>query len=148
MTVDRISAGVKHGHLRLLVQQGLTTPNLNCQCIRCREVGITYLKNGESPNLEQVQLKRVDYEGSGGTDIFLSFEDPEHDILIGYVRLRIPAEKAHRPEIARQNAAIIRELHVFGLTVPVGDRLAGAFQHKGYGSKLVAEAERICHEEY
>jgi len=146
--VDGISDGVKHGNLRQLVQRELTRRGMKCQCIRCREVGISYLRNGETPDTERVQLKRVDYEGSGGTDIFLSFEDPEHDILIGYVRLRIPAEKAHRPEIARQNAAIIRELHVFGLTVPVGDRLAGAFQHKGYGSKLVAEAERICHEEY
>jgi elongator complex protein 3 len=68
--------------------------------------------------------------------------------LVGYVRIRIPTEKAHRPEIAHQNTAIIRELHVFGQTVPVGDRLAGAFQHKGYGSKLLAEAERISCEEY
>ena len=102
----------------------------------------------ESPDVEQIQLERVDYEGSGGTDIFLSLEDSEHDILVGYVRVRIPTEKAHRPEIAEQNTGIIRELHVFGQTVPVGDRLASAFQHKGYGSKLLAEAERISREEY
>src|SRR6266704_3175616 len=146
--VDGIADGVKHGNLRQLVQQELTNQNMKCHCIRCREVGITYLKNGESPDMEQVQLKRVDYCGSGGTDIFLSFEDPEHDILVGYVRIRIPAENAHRPEIARQNSSIIRELHIFGQTVPVGDRLAGAFQHKGYGSRLLAEAERISREEY
>jgi elongator complex protein 3 len=121
---------------------------MKCQCIRCREVGISCLRNGENPDLEQVELRRLDYEGSGGTDIFLSFEDSEHDLLVGYVRIRIPTEKAHRPEIAGQNTAIIRELHVFGQTVPVGDRLAGAFQHKGYGSRLLAEAERISREEY
>jgi elongator complex protein 3 len=145
---DGIADGVKRGNLRQLVEQELTHRGMRCHCIRCREVGITYLKNGETPDLERVQLERVDYNGSGGTDIFLSFEDPEHDILVGYVRVRIPAEKAHRPEIAEQNAAIIRELHVFGQTVPVGDRLAGAFQHKGFGSKLLAEAERISGEEY
>src|SRR5467141_1440887 len=146
--VDGISDGVKHGNLRQLVEHELTNRNMKCHCIRCREVGITYLKNGETPDTEQVQLKRVDYRGSGGTDIFLSFEDPEHDILVGYVRIRIPAENAHRPEITFQDTAIIRELHVFGQTVPVGDRLAGAFQHKGYGSKLLAEAELISREEY
>src|SRR6266567_4162664 len=146
--VDGIADGVKHGNLRQLVQQELTNRNMRCHCIRCREVGIAYLKNGESPDLEQVQLKKVNYDGSGGTDIFLSFEDPEHDILVGYVRVRIPTENAHRPEIAQQNTAIIRELHVFGQTVPVGDRLAGAFQHRGYGSKLLAEAERVSREEY
>jgi elongator complex protein 3 len=146
--VDGISDGVKHGNLRQLVQQELARRNMKCKCIRCREAGITYLKNGQIPDMDRVQLNRVDYEGSGGTDIFLSFEDLEHDILVGYVRVRIPNEKAHRPEIAQQNAAIIRELHVFGQTVPVGDRLVGAFQHKGYGSKLLAEAERISGEEY
>ncbi|HMB66983.1 MAG TPA: tRNA uridine(34) 5-carboxymethylaminomethyl modification radical SAM/GNAT enzyme Elp3 [Candidatus Bathyarchaeia archaeon] len=146
--VDGIADGVKHGNLRQLVEHELTNRNKRCHCIRCREVGITYLKNGASPDLERVELKRLDYEGSGGTDIFLSIEDPEHDILVGYVRIRIPTEKAHRPEVAHQNTAIIRELHVFGQTVPVGDRLSGAFQHKGYGSKLLAEAERISREEY
>ena len=146
--IDGISDGVKHGNLRQLVQQELAHRGQRCQCIRCREVGISYLRNGGGPDLEQVQLKRVDYEGSGGTDIFLSFEDSEHDILVGYVRVRMPTEKAHRPEIAHQNTAITRELHIFGQTVPVGDRLAGGFQHKGYGSKLLAEAERISREEY
>jgi elongator complex protein 3 len=145
---DGIADGVKHGNLRQLVQEELTRRDMKCECIRCREVGITFLKNGASPDLEQVQFERVNYEGSGGTDIFLSFEDRERDILVGYVRVRIPTENAHRPEIAGQDAAIIRELHVFGQIVPVGNRLAGAFQHKGYGSKLLAEAERISSQEY
>ncbi len=146
--VDGIADGVKHGNLRQLVQQELTRRDMKCECIRCREVGIHFLNSGESPDLEQIRLQRVDYEGSGGTDIFLSFEDLKNDILVGYVRLRIPTEKAHRPEIAGQDVAIVRELRVFGQTVPVGERLAGAFQHKGYGSKLLTEAERIATEEH
>src|SRR5712692_3625689 len=146
--VDGIAEGVKHGNLRQLVQEELTRRDMKCECIRCREVGITFLKNGASPDLEQVQLERVNYEGSGGTDIFLSFEDRERDILVGYVRVRIPTENPPRPEIAGQDAAIIGELRVFGQIVPVGNRLAGAFQHKGYGSKLLAEAERISSQEY
>jgi elongator complex protein 3 len=146
--MDGISDGVKHGNLRQLVEQELTHRGMRCQCIRCREVGIRYLKNGGSPDPKQVQLERVDYEGSGGTDVFLSFEDTVRDILVGYIRLRIPGENAHRAEVAGQNAAIIRELHVFGQTVPVGDRIDGAFQHKGFGSKLLTEAERIATEEH
>src|SRR2546428_315717 len=146
--VDGIADGVKHGNLRQLVQEELTRRGMKCECIRCREAGIHFLIRGERPDLEQVRLQRINYEGSGGTDNFLSFEDHESDILVGDIRLRIPTKKAHRPEIAEQNTAIIRELHVFGQTVPVGDRLAGAFQHKGYGSKLLAEAERISREQY
>jgi elongator complex protein 3 len=146
--IDGISDGVKHGNLRQLVEQELENRGLKCQCIRCREVGITYLKNGQTPALDRVELERINYDGSGGTDLFLSFEDPAQDLLLGYVRLRLPSDGAHRPEIARQDCAIIRELHVFGQTVPVGNRLEGAIQHKGYGSRLLAEAERIATEEY
>jgi elongator complex protein 3 len=39
-------------------------------------------------------------------------------------------------------------LHVFGQIVPVGGRLEGAFQHHGYGSRLLREAERVASEEY
>ena len=92
---------------------------------------------------------RTDYEASGGTELFLSYENPESDILVGYVRLRIPSENAHRIEIKGKQAGLIRELHVFGQTVPVGDRPGvKGYQHKGYGSKLLQEAERIANEEY
>lgn len=146
--IDGIADGVKHGNLRQLVQQELESRALKCQCIRCREAGIVYLKNKQTPDLERVKLERLDYEGSSGTDIFLSFEDPDQDLLLGYIRLRIPSERAHRTEIVGKDCAIIRELHVFGQTVPVGNRLEGAIQHKGYGSRLLAEAELISREEF
>jgi len=37
---------------------------------------------------------------------------------------------------------------VYGELVPVGQHLAGAWQHRGYGGILLAEAERITREEY
>jgi len=44
--------------------------------------------------------------------------------------------------------SIVRELHVYGPLVPVGKHLAKAWQHKGYGGVLLAEAERITMEDY
>jgi len=146
--VDGIADGVKHGNLRQLVERELSDRGLKCGCIRCREAGITLLKEGRTPDLDNVRLQRIEYEGSGGIDVFLSFEDPDSNILVGYIRVRIPSERADRPEISNQNCGIIRELHVFGQTVPVGDRMVGALQHKGYGSRLLHEAERIFREEY
>lgn len=145
---DGISDGVKYGNLRQLVQDELSNRGLRCRCIRCREVGHASLKRNLEPDPENLKLKRASYQASGGAETFLSFEDSQKDILIGYLRLRIPSESPHRPEIARQNAAIVRELHVFGRTVPVGDRVEGAFQHRGYGSRLLQEAERVAAEEY
>jgi elongator complex protein 3 len=75
-------------------------------------------------------------------------EEPESDVLIGYLRLRVPSEEAHRSEIKAARCSIVRELHVYGALVPVGKRLADAWQHKGYGSVLLANAERISREDY
>src|SRR3989337_521301 len=116
--------------------------------MRCREVGHAYLKEKLRPNTDHVELNKTVHEGSGGTEVFLSFEDVTQGLLIGYLRLRIPGEWAHRPEIAGQNAAIVRALHGLEQTVPVGNRIEVAFQHKGYGSSLLSEAERVAVEEY
>ncbi len=145
---DGISDGVKDGNLRQLVQRELAKQGTRCRCIRCREAGHAYLRDQSKPDPDKVLLNRTTYEGSGGTDIFLSFEDSLQDILVGYVRVRIPSATAHRPEIGGQDTAIIRELHVFGQTVPVGGRVEAAFQHKGFGSQLLKEAERVALEEY
>ena len=57
--------------------------------------------------------------------------------------MRIPSDKAHRKEII-ENTAIIRELHVYGQVVPIGERDAKSWQHKGIGIRLMREAERIA----
>lgn len=141
-----IDAGVRKSNLRQLVEQRLGKQR--CRCVRCREVGHRVIKEKIIPDRTNIQVQTLDYKASEGTEIFISAEDPVNDVLIGYLRLRIPSEKAHRPEIMRQNASIIRELHIYGPVVPVGTRLADAWQHKGYGGILVAEAERISREQY
>jgi elongator complex protein 3 len=98
--------------------------------------------------LEKVKILSTRYEASEGEEIFISAEDPENNVLIGYLRLRVPSAKAHRPEIAAVPSAIVRELHVYGPLVPVGKRSAKAWQHKGYGSILLSEAERVAREDY
>ena len=142
-----IDAGVRKSNLRQLVEQRLGRKR-RCRCVRCREVGHRMIKDGIRPDRKNIQVQALDYKASEGTEIFVSVEDPVNDILIGYLRLRIPSEKASRPEIKDQNASIIRELHIYGPVVPVGTHLAEAWQHKGYGGILVTEAERISSEQY
>jgi elongator complex protein 3 len=44
---------------------------------------------------------------------------------------------------------LVRELHVYGELVPVGESAREcAWQHRGLGSALLAEAEKISKEEY
>ena len=143
-----IVAGVNRSNLRQLVQKRLEVEGVRCRCIRCREVGHRMLKDGVEPDPDKIRILIRREEASEGEEIFISAEDVENDVLIGYLRLRVPSEKAHRPEINKFPCTIVRELHVYGELVPVGQHLAGAWQHRGYGGILLAEAERITREEY
>jgi elongator complex protein 3 len=143
-----IIAGVKNSNLRQIVQEKLTEINERCNCIRCREVGHRIMHDRVTPDFNNANVASLNYEASEGKEIFISVEDTKNDALIGYLRLRVPSSKAHRTEIKTEASAIVRELHVLGPLVPVGKHLAGAWQHKGYGSILLSEAERIAREDY
>src|SRR3989441_2839084 len=75
--VDGIADGVKNGNLRQLVQEELGRQGVKCRCIRCREVGQHIMRNGSNPRIDDVNIQQTAYEASGGTEVFLSFEDPE-----------------------------------------------------------------------
>ena len=143
-----IIAGVDKSNLRQLVQQKLAEHNTQCTCIRCREVGHRKTADNITPNIDNIEILTTHYPASEGQEIFISAEDPKNNILIGYLRLRIPSPRAHRPEITTLPSAIVRELHVYGPLVPVGKRSSKAWQHKGYGTILLREAERLAQENY
>lgn len=66
---------------------------------------------------------------NGGWETFLSYEDPEQDILIGLLRLRRCSPESFRPEL-KGGASIVRELHVYGSVVPISSRDPSKFQHQ------------------
>jgi elongator complex protein 3 len=141
--------GVKRGDLRVLVQERLRQEGARCRCIRCREVGHVYYKLGVEPALDDIELVVERYRASGGEELFLSFEDTKRDILIGLLRLREPSPVAHRPELKTERSMLVRELHVYGPLVKVGaDAGAKEWQHRGWGERLMYEAERISREEF
>jgi elongator complex protein 3 len=139
-----ILAGVKKSDLRELVQSKLKAKGTRCQCIRCREVGHRLAVDHINPDLEKVKILTQHYEASEGQEFFISVEDPENNVLLGYLRMRVPSAKAHRPEITALPSAIVRELHVYGQLVPVGKHSEVDWQHKGYGQILLKEAERLA----
>ena len=105
--------------------------------IRYREIG---RQNGEI-NLD-AELKRTDYDSSDGKEIFLEFVNKE-DNLFGLLRLRFPSEDVFVEEL--KDAAIVRELHVYGQALKLGE-IAKNSQHRGLGKKLMEEAEKISKE--
>ena len=145
--VQYVAAGPKIGNLRQVLFNIMKKKKIKCNEIRCREIGHYILRHRESPKKMEVKLKRLTYEASNGIEVFLSFEDIRNDLIIGFLRLRIPSEYAHRWEVDSKTA-IIRELHIYGPEVPIGAVDESGWQHKGYGTKLLREAEKIALEKY
>jgi len=121
--------------LRGIVKERMKQKGTACRCIRCREYGHRVMGGRETG---EPQLVRTDYEASGGTEIFLSFEDTD-ETLFGLLRLRLQEASP---------AAVVRELHVYGPEVPLRRQDAMAAQHKGLGKSLLREAERIARDEF
>jgi len=133
---DKIIFGAaKISNLRQVLIQKAKREGWSCKCIRCREV-----KEGYDPK-EKIFLFRQDYEASNGREIFLSFENKERTKLYSLLRLRINS----------QNTAIIRELHTYGQQLPFIHSFPKSIvspQHKGWGKKLIKEAEKITEKEF
>ena len=132
-----IAAGIKATNLRQMVQDFMAEKGWKCRCIRCREAGLLEKKGGKA-DFDSAELKRTDYEASHGKEIFLSFEDEANDALFGFLRLR----QSSNGETG------VRELHVYGESLPIGARKKGAIQHRKIGERLLREAEKISREEF
>ena len=139
-----IVGGLKDS-LREVVKQRMKAAGIECKCIRCREYGHRTQEGWETGKPRMV---RMDYEASGGKEIFLSFED-ERETLFGLLRLRIQSKPIARlGQKIDGNFALIRELHIYGPEVPLTKQKEGAVQHKGLGKALLGEAERIASDEF
>jgi elongator complex protein 3 len=162
-----IQAGNKITNLREALQDELAKHDERCVCLRCRE--IFRQRDKLDPTVEP-QIFVDEYETAGGTEYFITFEDPKRIAVYGFLRLRIPeimsemdfpmtgevgmsVEELMRvnkqlydlmPEL--QYAAFVRELHVYGQLVKIGKKNELAAQHKGYGKRLMQKAEEIVQE--
>ena len=94
-------------------------------------------------NLELRQDDLI-YQVGGTEEHFLSYNTPD-DKLAGFLRLSLPGPGS--PEsglVDLKNAAIIREVHIYGQSLPVGAEASGAAQHAGLGKHLIRWAEQIA----
>jgi elongator complex protein 3 len=128
-----IVAGNKMSNLRQILQQ----KKVKCRCIRCREPHEKIAK--------KLKLFRQNYSASGGEETFLSYEDSQRKNIYAFLRIRI-TNNWTLPTL--RNSALIRELHTYGLVVPLKSKTKKAVQHKGLGKKLMEEAEKIAKKEF
>ena len=130
--------GNRRTSLRQDVQEEMKRRGTKCQCVRCREV------RGKSVSIESLKLDDLVYQAGAAEEHFISYVTPE-DKLAGFVRLSLPKENSPQTEISDvDGAALIREVHVYGQSLPVGAEKDGAAQHVGLGTRLLEEAERIA----
>src|SRR5690606_25578092 len=152
---DEIESGTRVSNIRQILEERLKKEGAPARDIRYREIG-----NAEF-NMEDVQLVVREYEASEGREVFLSYEDLQQDKLIALLRLRFNEKRITNNEQQGhfidelKGAAIIREVHVYGKQVAIRkdhkdredryDRKDGK-QHKGWGARLMADAERMAKE--
>jgi elongator complex protein 3 len=127
--------GVDKNNLRQLVEIKMQEKGYTLNDIKAREIGRNKI-------VEPITFETIKYESSDSIDYFISLVDA-NDKLLGFTRLRLISD-VHRQEFTKKSA-IIRELHVYGEAVAIGD--LGQRQHRGFGRKLMAEAERIAKSE-
>ena len=132
--------GNKRTSLRQDIQLELSRRGEICQCIRCREV------RGQEIDTTNLELNDLVYFSNGCEEHFLSYDTPD-DHLAGFLRLSLPGPAAVNTGIKDlEQAAIIREVHIYGESLPVGQEKKGAAQHAGLGTALLLEGEKIAAE--
>ncbi len=120
---ESIVAGNRITNLR----QVMKDRGVQCSCIRCREA--------KDQPITNYSLNVIEYLSSGGHEYFISADSRDGKILYGFCRLRLDKNSPIAP-------AIIRELHVYGELVAMGNKKK--VQHSGLGKKLLAAAEQIA----
>jgi elongator complex protein 3 len=86
----------------------------------------------------------MEYPTQGAREIFLAYNTPD-DHLAGFLRLCLPARGSPglgTPDL--EEAALVREVHVYGQSLPVGAGQQGAAQHSGLGTQLLQLAEEFA----
>ena len=134
---DKIIGGVQNSNLRQYVDEEMKKNKIKSKDIRAREIGLNKVEENENDFFINIEK----YNASKGKEFFIDVIN-KNDILIGFVRLRFPKQTNLRKEI-NEKTALIRELHIYGQTIPVGHKNDKS-QHKGWGRKLVEKCEGIA----
>ena len=132
-----VVAGMKKANLRQMAQQQMAQMGEPCRCIRCREI------RRERVTAAALSLRQRQYQTDATTEYFLSFERADGRIA-GFLRLSLPHAEAALPLPELAGHAMIREVHVYGPALTLGESSQGEAQHMGLGRALVQTARRLA----
>ncbi len=90
------------------------------------------------------------YQTDATTEHFLSFETAESgdekERLAGFLRLSLPGQDIELPLPELAGHAMIREVHIYGPSLPLGNDSQGEAQHIGLGGQLIMKAKEMARE--
>ncbi|MEK7311758.1 MAG: tRNA uridine(34) 5-carboxymethylaminomethyl modification radical SAM/GNAT enzyme Elp3, partial [Chloroflexota bacterium] len=140
-----VVAGSKRSNMRQDAERLIRERGLKYECLRAREVRAADVRAGD------LHLETITYDTRVGVEQFLSYVT-SNDKVAGFLRLSLPTPTLDPSPIVELRdgggggvgVAMIRELHVYGPALPLGDDADGEAQHLGLGARLIAHAEQIA----
>jgi elongator complex protein 3 len=135
-----IVAGNRASNLREVAERQLRAQGVVLQDIRSREI--------KRRALGEARLRVTQYATSVSDERFIELVTDD-DALLGFCRLSLPVQASPLTAAAMglcelQGSALIRELHVYGASLALGQAPLGDAQHRGYGTRLIAEAAQLA----
>lgn len=128
-----IVVGNQKTNFRQIVENNLRAQGLRSPDIRAREV------RHQQVAMDDLHLDVVTYRSSVGEEQFLQFITDTREIA-GFLRLSLPDREQVPITEELRDCAVIREVHVYGQAVSLGETQAGRAQHLGLGTQLIAHA--------
>ncbi|PJF21010.1 MAG: histone acetyltransferase [Phototrophicales bacterium] len=131
-----IVVGNQLTNFRQIVENELKKREQRSPDIRAREI------RQQQVSLSDLTLDEVWYKTSCADEVFLQFITRERNIA-GFLRLSLPYSDETPLTDELSEAAIIREIHVYGQAVSIGELQPGRAQHLGLGTQLIDHAIEI-----
>ncbi|MBK8136655.1 MAG: tRNA uridine(34) 5-carboxymethylaminomethyl modification radical SAM/GNAT enzyme Elp3 [Chloroflexi bacterium] len=131
--------GNKLTNFRQVVEQHLAASQQRSPDIRARETRFNPVQSGE------LALDDLAYPTSAGEERFLQYITPGREIA-GFLRLALLDRETPPLTPELDGAAIVREVHVYGQALGIGENVTGRAQHSGLGTALLERAADIARE--
>lgn len=133
-----IVVGNKLTNFRQIAEESLKKAGQKSKDIRAREIKQRQVTE------EQIELSITDYFTSVSQEKFIQFVTKDDRSIVGFLRLSLPKENNFIDEL--DDTAMIREIHVYGNLVKLGDKSGKNSQHLGLGTRLIEMAKTIAGE--
>lgn len=132
-----VVAGNKKANMRQLAQREMEQRGLRGMDIRKREI------RREKVSRQDLALRIDSYATDATIEHFLSFETADERIA-GFLRLSFPNQDQQLPLPELADKAMIREVHIYGPALDLGEESQGEAQHMGLGSELIDKAKEMA----